>query len=405
MSMRVRFRIAPVLLTMLAITATTSSLAGADVKFLSPTFNATVLGPSEIRLDIRTTGGVTVERVEILIDDQPFAVLRAEPWVTPWDAGDGSVGHGIHAVVYLSDGTEERAFVRTSRLRIDQVEEVDLVDLYMVVRGPDGRYVDGLDADDFVLLEDGAEQTIKRFSSEPKPLSVSIVLDTSMTMRGKKLESAVDSARMFLKALDSRDEAMVVTFSDRVRVLQELTQDIADLSAAIGTVEAHGGTALYDGVWKAADRLRDRDARRVMILLSDGRDEASNGLEPGSLHTLQEALDHALRCEVMVFAIGYGKDLDRLDFYERHTQADILSMFGDYTGGRVLFPKRTGTLRKAFESVAQDLRHQYGLAYSSTNREFDGGWREITVLPRERDMSVVTRSGYFAAGVEVRSGE
>ena len=143
----------------------------------------------------------------------------------------------------------------------------------------------------------------------------------------------------------------------------------------------------------------------MLILLSDGRDEAANGLEPGSLHTLSEALDKALRNEVMIFAIGFGRDLDQqFDFYERTTLAEILSRLAESTGGRVLFPKRTGALRSAFEEVAVHLRHQYSIAYSPDNESKDGAWREIRLRTRQPELEVVTRKGYYAASDRADEG-
>ena len=371
-----------------------------SVRFVSPRSRSTALGETEVEVDVTAPTGVAIVRVVIRVDGEPLASLDRPPWVVTWDAGDGARSRVLEAIATFADGSTARATVGTSRLRINAVEEVDLVNLYAVVRDGRGRYVEDLGADDFRLLEDGREQTIKIFTAEPKPLAITIVLDVSTTMEGRKLVSAKESANSFLRALQPQDRAMVLGFSDRVRVLHELTDDVDTLRESIDAVEARGGTALYDAIWKGSELLRTEDARRVMILLSDGRDEAANGLEPGSLHTLQEALDHALRCEVMVFAIGFGResDLAQLDFFERYTQADILTRFGEATGGSVLFPKRAGALRKAFEEVALDLRNQYAVAYSSDNESRDGLWREIRLIPERGDLEVVTRTGYFAAG-------
>jgi Ca-activated chloride channel family protein len=277
------------------------------------------------------------------------------------------------------------------------VEDVDLVNLYVIVRDGSGRYVTDLTREEFLLTEDGSPQSINRFTTERRPLAIGIVLDTSLTMEGSKLAAARDSALGFLSALEPGDRGMIVSFSDRVNILRELTPDRDRLAEAIRSVEAKGGTALYDAIWKTVDRLGQLEGRRVLVLLSDGRDEAANGLEPGSLHTLEEALDKALHAEVMIFAIGFGKHLDRqLDFYERQTLAEILTRFGETTGGRVLFPKRAGALRKAFEEVALDLRHMYSIAYKSTNKERDGSWREIRLSTERPKLDVVTRHGYFA---------
>jgi len=373
-----------------------------SVRIVEPRPRTTVLGRTTVEVELVAPARATPVRLELLVDGDVVDARTAPPWTFEWDAGDGSRGHTLSARATFSDGSVETASVRTTRLRINAVEEVDLVNLYVVVRDERGRFVEDLDADDFTLLEDGRPQTIKVFTAEPKPLAVAIVLDTSTTMEGAKIAAARESAVAFLRALTPADRAMVLGFSDDVRMLHELTDDTAALRASIESTDARGGTALYDAIWKGADGLCREDARRVVVLLSDGRDEASNGLEPGSLHTLQEALDQTLRCETMVFAIGFGRtsDLEQLDFHQRFTQAEILRRFGAETGGGVLFPRRTGTLRRAFEEIADRLRHQYAIAYSSDDDRRDGAWREISLTVDRPGVEIVTRRGYYASPPE-----
>jgi VWFA-related protein len=203
---------------------------------------------------------------------------------------------------------------------------------------------------------------------------------------------------------------MVVTFNDRVRVTQDFTPDRDLLGAAIMATSANGGTALYDAVWRTSRMLRDFDARRVIVLLSDGKDEATSGFEPGSLHTLDEALDQALRSEVMVFSIGLGKALD--DCVQDWTQfgssegdcrqgtlEQALAKLSDATGGRLLLSQSSRRLRNAFEDIASDLRNQYSLAYSSSDTNKDGKWRTIELAVKDRpELRVIARDGYFATG-------
>lgn len=366
------------------------------LRFRAPRNLATALGPTQIELTVVPPDGLAVEAVVLTVDGQPLTTLTRRPWTATWDAGDGSRGHRLRAVARLSDGSTLEAAINTSPLRINYVEQVDLVNLYVLVRTRGGQYVTDLDKTDFTVEEDGRPQRIQRFSTEGKPLRIGIVLDTSLSMQGKRLESAQKAALDFLDALQTDDTGMVVTFNDDVRVPQTLTNDRAELASVIRTAEARGGTALYDAIWRTSQRLSDFDGRRVLVLLSDGKDESYDGLEPGSLHTLEEALNQALRNEVMVFAIGLGRDLKTLDFYQRHTLESILTRLAEETGGRVLFLKSPGQLKKAFQSVALDLRHQYSIAYSSDDPTRDGKWRRIKLSVPDQDVEVVTRKGYYA---------
>lgn len=378
----------------------------AGIEFVAPTHLQTVIGPSEVRLRVETPEGVEVERIEVSVDGRPLVTLTAPPWSTKWDAGLGDEGHRLEAVAHLSDGTEVRSKIRTSPLRVTEFEEVALVNLYAVARDARGDYVTDLTRNEFRITENGRPQEIERFTPERKPLRVAIVLDASLTMEGRKLALAREAALRFLDVLEPNEQGMVVAFSDEVRVAQDLTGDRAALEAAIESVQARGGTALYDAIWRTSERLRAFDGRRVLVLLSDGRDEAGSGLEPGSLHTLTESLNRALHDEVIIFAIGIGKHLDeQVDFYRRRTLKAILEEMAKQTGGRALFPGGPGGLKKAFQEIAEDLRHMYAIAYVSDDKRLDGSWREIHLSTTRPGVTVYTRRGYYAPDREVSTGD
>jgi len=380
-----------------------------EIRIVRPRNHAMAIGATTVQVLVTVPDGAAIERVEFRVDGRALATLTSAPWIVEWDAGNGSAAHQIEALLHTTDGRTARSTIRTSALVVNEVERVDLVNLYLVVRDRGGQYVTDLGRDDFRVFENRRPQTVDRFSTNHKPLRVGIVLDTSATMRGEKLEKAKKSAHQFLDILEEGDEGLVVTFADSVRVAQELTTDTGPLSAAIENAVAGGGTALYDAVWRTSRMLEGFDGRRVLVLLSDGRDEAANGLEPGSLHTLEEAIDQTLRSEAMVFAIGLGSNL-RKEYIRRWgtlnglsnldanvTLLDVLESMADATGGRTVLASGAGRLRKAFGDIASDLRHQYSLAYVSSDPEADGKWRKVEVLPRDEQLEVVTRKGYYAA--------
>jgi VWFA-related protein len=408
-----RLRIAVALLAVVpcfAATVRPEAERGA-LRFVAPRDLSTVLGPATFVLAVEPPEGAQVVRVEVTLDAKPLVVLEAPPWTATWDAGENGGNHRLSARAILSDGRELQASVRTSPLRVDQVVEVALVNVYAIAKDGKGDYVRDLRAEEMRLFENGRLQAIDRFSAERKPLRVALVLDTSLSMRGEKMDEAKRAALEFLGVLQPGDEAMVVAFSDRVEILRDMTGDRGDLENAVRSVVPSGGTALYDAIWTASERLAPLDARRVIVLLSDGKDEAASGLEPGSLHTFDEAIDRSLRSEAMIFAIGLGGTLardarrlesdpkaaaDEMDFHGRKPLAAILKEFSDSTGGRAIFTSSPGRVRRAFEEVAEDLRHQYVLAYAPDDRRHDGSWREIRVQSTREGVSFTNRSGYYA---------
>ena len=278
----------------------------------------------------------------------------------------------------------------------------------LVVRGSDGRYVTDLTADDFQIYEDSASQSVARFTTTHKPLRVGLVIDSSRSMsKEDRLEKSKTAALQFLEILNEEDEGTVISFSDSVDVLQSLCSDKALLASAIRKISLAQGTALYDSIWRTSDLLEGFDGRRVMVLLSDGQDQAYNGMQQGSLHTLDEALERALRAEVMIFPIGLGQRLEHTYLLEwdypgarsrtnkAKSLAALLRELAHATGGRAMMSKSASQLRKAFSEIADDLRHQYSLAYSSSNEHRSGKWRAIRVETPGRDLEIVTRRGYY----------
>lgn len=394
-----------------------SAAENGRLRFVRPKPLMTVLGPSEAELAFDVPAGRSVARIEVFLDGERLSILREPPWTVSWDAGVEGGDHRLEAVAILDDGERFRASVRTSRLRIDQVEEVALVTLYAIAKDGSNRYVTDLARGEFSLFENGRPQTIDRFSAERRPLRVAIVLDASLSMSvdgaygEDRIGAAREAALDFVDALETGDEGLVASFSDDVRVHQELTPDRGLLRGALSRVATGGGTALYDAIWETSDRLREHEGRRVLLLLSDGKDEAASGLEPGSLRTLEEALDRAIRNDVMIFVIGLGQRIARdakrleqnpraraseLDFYGRTPLATILERIAETTGGRAIFTSSAGKIRKAFAEVALDLRHQYSLAYRSDDPRRDGAWREIRLTVARPGVAVTSRAGYYA---------
>lgn len=378
---------------------------------MAPRRFATIVGPSVATLIVTPPAGTTIVSVSLSVDGTAAGTRTSPPWSFPWDAGDGTAGHKLTAVAVFSDGTGAKATLETSRLTINETEEVALVNVYAIARNAKGGYVADLTAPDFKVFENERPQVIDRFSAERRPLRIAIVLDTSLSMEGDKLKSAIASAVEFLGILQPGDEGLVIAFSDSVRILQDLTSNRSELEAAIRQSAAQGGTALYDAIYKASQRLAEFDGRRVIVLLSDGRDEAANGLEPGSLHTLEEAQERALRDEAMVFAIGLGRSLARdskalranptaqaeeLDFFGRKPLVSILDALAQTTGGTAVFSPGAGQLKRSFEQVAEDLRHQYSIAYRSDDKRHDGVWRAIKVTVSRPSVTVTNRKGYYA---------
>ncbi|HEY7410294.1 MAG TPA: VWA domain-containing protein, partial [Vicinamibacteria bacterium] len=107
-----------------------------------------------------------------------------------------------------------------------------------------GEPVLGLRGEDFHVSEDGRAQPVTFFSGQRRPLRIALALDVSASMRGK-MDDVADALRHFIDLLEPADEILVITFNDRVEMVQDFTSDREQLSRVLDVLEPGGGTALY----------------------------------------------------------------------------------------------------------------------------------------------------------------
>lgn len=367
-----------------------------QVRFVEP--EGLIQGVTRITVEATTTPPARITRVEIYVDDALLTIFETPPYSLTWNAGSRFHRKILRAVATDSDGRSAGTVLETRPLMIGQYEEVRLVNVYATVRDRKNRPVLDLQQDDFTLYEDGITQLISHFTSARIPLTVALLIDASNSMnQNGKLKLARKAAADFARAANEDDQLLVLHFNDGLRGSTDPVTDRKQIEASIEAIEAEGGTALYDAIYRTSALLAGREGRRAIVLLSDGRDQALTENEPGSLHLFEEALEKAHRSEAAIYSVGLGRRLDeQLDLQHRRSLKDILETFARETGGRAYFPERAGQLSGIYKEIASDLKQQYGLGYTSSNGTRDGRWRSITLEVRDPEMKVQARSGYYA---------
>src|SRR3989449_4713233 len=396
--------IAAFLVTAAAPQSTPGPAGPVAVRFRDPPPPGLILGPTRITVDATTSPDARIVRVEISAAGALLSAFERPPFTVTWDAGSGFVRVTLRAVATDSLGRQGEATLVAHPLHVGQYEEVRLVNVYATVRDRKGNPVLNLSRDDFTLLEDGVPQTLPHFSSAKVPLTIALLIDASNSMNlGGKIELARKAAVDFAESVDPEDRLMVLSFDDQLEGPDVPMADRSAIKTRIEAIRARGGTALYAAVYRAAERLAGVEGRRVIVLLSDGRDQALTDNEPGSLHLFEEALERAHRSEVSVYAIGLGRHLDtELDLRHERSLMDILDTLARTSGGRSYYPERAGQLSGIYKQIAADLKAQYTLAYSSTHRARDGAWRAISLKVQDPDLEVQARAGYYAPGTPAR---
>jgi Ca-activated chloride channel homolog len=268
---------------------------------------------------------------------------------------------------------------------------VNLVTVPFAVTNKKGRLLPDLGKNDFQVYEDGALQTITDFGRNSNlPLRIGVLIDTSNSIR-MRLNFEKQAAVDFLNAVirPGEDQAFVVGFDVEPQLLEDYTDNVNKLSDAIGTLQAGGGTGLFDAIYYACQEKmlnfppKPPYLRRVLIVVSDGMDNESQ-------HSLDEALAMAQHAQAVVFCISTNRS-------GIETRGDkVLQGFATQTGGASFFPFAASDLAGAFKSIAAELRSQYTLAYYSTNTVHNGAFRRIRIKPLVKGVRVHAKVGYFA---------
>ena len=265
----------------------------------------------------------------------------------------------------------------------------ELVVLPVTVTDDDGRLVTDVPQEAFTVFDEGRRQDITAFSSEDIPVSIALVIDDSGSMQ-HRLGQVIAATLAFARWSHPEDELQVIAFNDHVRnALDGRPVTAADTSAleqALRTLRPDGQTALYDALMEGLDHLERSDRqRRVLVLISDGGDNASQS-------TLDDVLQRARRSNVTIYAIGLYEE------NARDRNPGVLKRLAEATGGERFLPKSPGPLMTACEQIAREIRNSYTVGYVPPDR--DGRFHRLRVTvaaPGRGSLKVRTRPGYVAA--------
>ncbi|MBS1818397.1 MAG: VWA domain-containing protein [Acidobacteria bacterium] len=264
----------------------------------------------------------------------------------------------------------------------------ELVVLPVTVTDRSGRLVDDLPREAFAVYDEGQRQTIEAFSREDSPVSIALVIDSSGSMNSKMGE-VVAATLAFARSSHPEDQLLVVEFNERVRDALDgrgiTASDLPALERALQGLRPAGQTALYDALTDGLDHLeRAEHARRVLVLVSDGGDNASTA-------TLGAVLERARRSNVTLYAIGlYDEDA-------RDTNPGVLKQLAEATGGTRFLPKSPGRMLAACQQIAREIRASYTVGYAPPAR--DGRYHHLRVEVTgsgHQGLRVRTRPGYVA---------
>jgi len=296
--------------------------------------------------------------------------------------------------------------------------ETDLTNILFTAVDKQKRFITTLKQEDITISEDWQPQQVFTFARQTDlPLSLAILVDTSISEeRTLPIEKAAASAFVDAVIRPDKDEAAVISFTGESTLEQNLTGSATRIRRALDGVQfvppsgyigngqiagtppisgtnqsVQGSTAIWDAIWVTSDEVLSQTSdktRRAIILLTDGQYTSSH-------KHMDEAIDRALKSDAVIYAIGIG------DEYYDGVNKGALRKITERTGGRAFFPDNESELRAAFEQIQLELRSQYLVAYSPTNKNKDGSFRKVQieiVNPelRKETLRLTYRQGYFA---------
>jgi len=319
---------------------------------------------------------------------------------------------------------------------------LNYVTVPVTVKDNDGRLVAGLLPKDFTVLENGQKQPLKFFTSDPFPLSAAVIFDLGMPDSGvRKIQETLPALQ---GAFSQFDEVAIYTYSSTVSQVSDFTTVSQQLTAVLNQIKTYSGRnngppvtggplgpqgptinghpvdspiqpvitppkqshVINDAILRAARDLskRDRTRRKIIFVISDGR-------EIGSDASYADTLKVLLTQNVIVYAVGVEsaalpgyRQLGKIHIPRVNVPnvadfnfgyGNILSRYVFATGGGTVYAENAkAEIERAYSRAIGDARNQYTLAYSARPGGA-GGYRQIEVRVRRPDVKVYAKDGYY----------
>ena len=311
------------------------------------------------------------------------------------------------------------------------VTEAVHVDVWV---GREGQPLRGLTAADFEVKDRGVPQQVELLDVKETPVHAILLLDSSYSLNGSRLETLKGAARAFLDGLGPKDRVSLLSFSHAVRLAGPVAGDVATARAALDGLVAHGATALHDAVFAALQLADNRHGRPVVLVFSDGEDVVSwlSSEDVEAVAKESEAAIYVVDTAGTVQAVQVRPTLEQilpLDYSRRGNTASqtsrppelpqehrgtrfqrvdtpaFLRRIAAASGGQVWHGgtqteglqadgTRQPPLAEAFLKVVAEIKNRYLLRFEPQGPP-QAGWHELEVKLRGQKAEVRARRGYL----------
>ena len=343
-----------------------------------PTADTFLTGPVVLKALVDPPSAIT--RVTFFVDGREVCTVTEAPFECDWNAGPDVAERQLRVVATQTNGQRLVRTRRTQGLGVTEKVDVDVVRVTVTVTNDRGEFVAGLPQSAFHVLEDGKPQAITYFASEDVPLELVVAVDISGSM-GTAMPKVKQAVKAFLGAVPAENRLSLLGFNDTVFALTRRPTDPPEERVkAVDRLASWGATALYDVIVRGIDMLGARTGRKALVVFSDGEDQ-------GSKVTLDQVEQRLQASDVTLYMIGEGRALS-VDRLKRG-----MERLSNQTGGRLFAMASIDDLSKAFDTLLEELSHQYLIGYPPPGDVRDGKFHEIKVRVDGHN-NVRARSGY-----------
>jgi Ca-activated chloride channel homolog len=262
----------------------------------------------------------------------------------------------------------------------------ELVVVHVTVANHKSGYVSGLAREAFTVYEDGVAQPVTFFDHANLPVTVGLVLDSSISM-SRRRDAILAGGTTFVQSSQPDDELFTIHFNERVwpglPADRPFTSDREVLRQSLMQMRLRGQTALFDAVRSSLKQLEQGHCqKKVLVVISDGGDNAS--------HTrFEDVLALALRMDAVIYTVSIK------DQYDGDARPEVLRKLAAVTGGEAFFVRNISEVTATFERIARDIRSGYIIGYVPPAAA--AGYRAIRVdvqAPGRQKLMVRARPGY-----------
>lgn len=284
---------------------------------------------------------------------------------------------------------------------------VNLVNVPFTVADASGRLVSDLGIDDFEVFEDGQAQKVRFFSrASESPLTLAVLADVSGSQEDYLKEHRKHLKDFLKTVLKPQDKAMLICFGANIYEVstpdsqpERLDEALKEFQKAknvssyrkLGPKEIRdNASSFYDATVESALALQNLEGRRAIILFSDGEDNSS-------ARNLLDAIETAQEHSVTVFCLRYT-ELKKGGVWGARNKygRSVMQRIAQETGGLEFDAAEEDDLKTAFRQISDSLRNSYDLAYTSTQQERDSTFRKIRIKPKNPNLRVRHKTGYYA---------